>query len=116
MTQTFHVVNTTFERSCMVSNVTDHTWRQKKTDKNLSLSSNVNGPLLSVSCDHDHRFKTSNYDKKTVRFVSCNRNVFLTRGRRQTGATGEAKNRDQTFPKKYTNYRDTFFQIFFSET
>ena len=68
-TQSFYVVNTTFEMGCMVTNFTVQTWRQKNNGKKASLSSSANRPLLSVSCDHDHPCKTSNYDKKTKRFV-----------------------------------------------
>ena len=45
MTQTFHVVGTTFGMGCMVTNVTVHTWRQGKMTKKTSLSSSAKGPL-----------------------------------------------------------------------
>ena len=44
-TQTFYVVNATFEMGCILAQVTLHTRRQKKMTKNASLSSSANGYL-----------------------------------------------------------------------
>ena len=44
-TQTFYVVNATFEMGCILTQVTLHTRRQKKMTKNASLSSSANGYL-----------------------------------------------------------------------